>query len=124
MRKKVLIIEDKYYEVKVSFDYVNALHMNNELDIKVADRSQVIPFDIIESYDYVFVDIKLGKNSNLDGYDILLKLEHEYPNVKNVIILTGNNKILDNLKLKGIERDYRVLIKPIDFSELVKVFTE
>mgnify|MGYP002625984326 CR=1 FL=1 len=124
MRKKVLIIEDKYYEVKVSFDYVNALHMNNELDIKVADRSQVIPFDIIESYDYVFVDIKLGKNSNLDGYDILLKFEHEYPNVKNVIILTGNNKILDNLKLKGIERDYRVLIKPIDFSELVKVFTE
>ena len=122
MNKKVLIIENKYYEVKTSFDYVNALYMNGELDIKVISRSQDIPFEQIDSYDYIFLDIKLGNSSHLDGYDILLELEKNYSTVQNVIIMTGNNKILDNLKLKGVKKDYQVLIKPIDFTELKAIF--
>lgn len=120
--RRVLIIEDEYPQVKIAFDYVNEIHFDNDLTYTVAVKSQEVPFSDIESYDYVFVDIKLAKKTELDGYGILSKIEKDYPNVNNIIILTGNNKIGETLKERGIKKEYQVLTKPIDINDLKTIF--
>ena len=122
MMKKVLIIEDEYNEVRIAFEYVRDIYFENELDYTVAVKSQDIPFGGIEDFDYVFVDIKLAKRTELDGYGILSKIEKEHPNVKRIIILTGNNKIKETLKERGVKGNYKILTKPIDINDLREVF--
>lgn len=116
--KKVLIIEDEFKMVKKAFEYVNDMYFDNELDYTVAVKSQEVPFGGIGEFDYVFVDIKLAKKTDLDGYGILSKIERDCPNVKRIIILTGNNKIKETLIERGIKKDYSVLTKPIDIHDL------
>ena len=122
--KKVLIIEDEYQEVRIAFEYVNAIYFENKLEYTVVAKSQEVPFGDIESFDYIFVDIKLAKKTILDGYGILGKIEKEHPNVKRVIILTGNNKITETLRERGVKKNYQVLTKPIDITDLKEVFNK
>lgn len=122
--KKVLIIEDDYSEVRINFEYVNDLYFDNELKYTVAVKSQDVPFGDIESFDYIFVDIKLAKKSNFDGYGILCEIEKNHPNVKRVIILTGNNKIAETLKVRGVKKEYQVLTKPINIRDLREIFID
>ncbi len=122
--RKVLIVEDEYPEVKIAFEYVNEMYFNSELEYYVAAKSQEISFGDIESYDYIFVDIKLAKRTELDGYGILCKIERDHPNVKRIIILTGNNKINETMKERGVKKEYQVLIKPIDIKDLKEVFKQ
>ena len=76
------------------------------------------------NYDFIFVDIKLAKRTNLDGYGILREIEKNYPNVKRLIVLTGNNKIKETMKERGIKKEYQVITKPIDINDLREVFKE
>lgn len=122
--KKVLIIEDEYQEVRIAFEYVNEMYFNNELKYSVVAKSQEISFREIENYDYIFVDIKLAKKTELDGYGILREIEKSHPNVKRVIVLTGNNKVNETMKERGIKKEYQVLTKPIDVHDLREVFKE
>lgn len=122
--KKVLIIEDEYQQVRIAFEYVDELYFDNELKYTVAAKSQEVPFGEIESFDYIFVDIKLAKKTELDGYGILSKIEKDHPNAKKIIILTGNNKINETLKERGITKEYQILTKPIDIYDLKTVFKE
>ncbi len=122
--KKVLIIEDEYQEVRIAFEYVNEMYFSNELDYMVVAKSQEISFCEIENYDFIFVDIKLAKRTNLDGYGILREIEKNYPNVKRLIVLTGNNKIKETMKERGIKKEYQVITKPIDINDLREVFKE
>jgi CheY-like chemotaxis protein len=123
--KKVLIIEDDYEPLEDSFNYVNDIYFNNELDFRVVGKSQDIgAFGNITNYDYVFVDIKLDPESQHDGYGILKKIESENHPVKKVIILTANNRISEMLPTRGVTKTYPVVTKPIDIDELIKVFNE
>lgn len=122
--KKVLIIEDEYQEVRIAFEYVNEMYFSSELDYMVVAKSQEISFCEIENYDFIFVDIKLAKRTNLDGYGILREIEKNYPNVKRLIVLTGNNKIKETMKERGIKKEYQVITKPIDINDLREVFKE
>lgn len=121
---KVLIIEDEYEQVRTSFEYVNAIHLDSSLDLTQVAKSQNINFSDLPDYDYIFLDITLAKKSRLDGYDILKKIEGENIPVKKLIIMTGNNKISETLRSNGINGSYTILNKPIDFKELEKIFTE
>lgn len=122
--KKVLIIKDEYMEVQVAFEYVNSICMNSELQITNVTKSQEVDFSKLSEYDYVFLDITLAKKSQMDGYGILKKIEKEKIPIQKLVIMTGNSKISDVLKERGIIRDYSKLIKPIDYQELKYIFTE
>lgn len=120
--KKVLIIEDEYSEVQTAFEYVNDIYLSNELDLKNLTKSQEINFSKLCDYDYIFLDITLAKKSQKDGYGILKKIEDENIQTGKLIIMTGNNKISETLKDRGITKTYPIITKPIDFQELKNVF--
>lgn len=122
--KKVLVIEDEFREVQVAFEYVNDLCLNSELEIINVAKSQEVDFTKISEYDYVFLDITLAKKSQMDGYGILKKIERENIPIQKLIIMTGNGKISDVLKERGITNDYPKLIKPLDYQELKSIFSE
>ena len=122
--KKVLVIEDEFREVQVAFEYVNDLCLNSELEIINVAKSQDVDFTKISEYDYVFLDITLAKKSQKDGYGILKKIERENIPIQKLVIMTGNGKISDVLKERGITNDYPKLIKPLDYQELKSIFTE
>lgn len=122
--KKVLVIEDEFREVQVAFEYVNDLCLNSELEIINVAKSQDVDFTKISEYDYVFLDITLAKKSQMDGYGILKKIERENIPIQKLVIMTGNGKISDVLKERGITKDYPKLIKPLDYQELKSIFTE
>lgn len=122
--KKVLVIEDEFREVQVAFEYVNDLCLNSELEIINVAKSQDVDFTKISEYDYVFLDITLAKKSQMDGYGILKKIERENIPIRKLVIMTGNGKISDVLKERGITNDYPKLIKPLDYQELKSIFTE
>lgn len=122
--KKVLVIEDEFREVQVAFEYVNDLCLNSELEIINVAKSQDVDFTKISEYDYVFLDITLAKKSQMDGYGILKKIERENIPIQKLVIMTGNGKISDVLKDRGITNDYPKLIKPLDYQELKSIFTE
>lgn len=122
--KKVLVIEDEFREVQVAFEYVNDLCLNSELEIINVAKSQDVDFTKISEYDYVFLDITLAKKSQMDGYGILKKIERENIPIQKLVIMTGNGKISDVLKDRGITNDYHKLIKPLDYQELKSIFTE
>lgn len=122
--KKVLVIEDEFREVQVAFEYVNDLCLNSELEIINVAKSQDVDFTKISEYDYVFLDITLAKKSQMDGYGILKKIERENIPIQKLVIMTGNGKISDVLKERGITNDYPKLIKPLDYQELKSIFTE
>ena len=61
--KRVLIIEDEFEQLEDSFNYINDIYFNNELQFKVVTKSQdIVPFSSICNYDLVFVDIKLAQD--------------------------------------------------------------
>lgn len=123
--KKVLIIEDEFEQLEESFNYVNDIYYNNDLQFCVVTKSQdIAPFSSIRNYDYVFVDIKLDPETMLDGYGILKKIETENLAVKKIVILTANNRISEMLPSRQVKGSYPVLTKPIDIDELVSVFKE
>lgn len=122
--KKVLVIEDEFREVQVAFEYVNDLCLNSELEIVNVAKSQDVDFTKISEYDYVFLDITLAKKSQMDGYGILKKIERENIPIQKLVIMTGNGKISDVLKERGITNDYPKLIKPLDYQELKSIFSE
>lgn len=122
--KKVLVIEDEFREVQVAFEYVNDLCLNSELEIINVAKSQEVDFTKISEYDYVFLDITLAKKSQMDDYGILKKIERENIPIQKLIIMTGNGKISDVLKERGITNDYPKLIKPLDYQELKSIFSE
>ena len=122
--KKVLVIEDEFREVQIAFEYVNDLCLNSELEIINVTKSQDVDFTKISEYDYVFLDITLAKKSQMDGYGILKKIERENIPIQKLVIMTGNGKISDVLKERGITNDYPKLIKPLDYQELKSIFTE
>ena len=120
--KKVLIIEDEYSEVQTAFEYVNDIYLSNDLDLKNLTKSQDVDFSKLSDYDYIFLDITLAKKSQKDGYGILKKIEDENIQTGKLIIMTGNNKISETLKDRGIAKAYPIITKPIDFQELKNVF--
>ena len=122
--KKVLVIEDEFREVQIAFEYVNDLCLKSELEIINVAKSQDVDFTKISEYDYVFLDITLAKKSQMDGYGILKKIERENIPIQKLVIMTGNGKISDVLKERGITNDYPKLIKPLDYQELKSIFTE
>lgn len=114
----ILIFENEFHKIENAFNYVNARYFNGSLRFTVVQKSQdLIPFNNIIRYDYIFVDISLARKSDLDGFGILKKIEEENISINRLCILTGNGDIKNKLRELGL-KDYPILLKPIVFSQL------
>ena len=121
--KKILVIEDEFNQFESLFNYVNDIYMENELSFTNVVKSQDLnPFSSLSAYYMVFVDIKLGNKSELDGYGILKKIETDNIPVKKIVIFTGNNKIMEMLKARGVTGEYEIVTKPVELSRLRELF--
>lgn len=123
--KRILIIEDEYEFIEESFDYLNDIEFNRQLQFRIVKKSQEIsPFSSIKDYDCVFIDLKLGQDSKMDGYAILRRIESDKLPVKKIVLLTGNNKIKEILPTRNVKGNYPVVTKPIELPVLRNVLGE
>ena len=121
--KKVLVIEDEFNQFESLFNYVNDIYMDNELSFTNVAKSQDLgQLSSLSTYDLVFVDIKLGNKSELDGYGILKRIELDERPVRKIVIFTGNNKITEMLKIRGVTGEYEIVTKPVELSRLKEIF--
>lgn len=119
---EILIIENEFTYIDTPFHYVNDVYFNNILNYTVVTKSQDIrPFNSLQDYDIVFLDISLAKSSILDGFGILKKAKEEGVTFKKLVVLTGNHLIKEKLKENNINGDVPILTKPIDFEDLLRV---
>jgi DNA-binding response OmpR family regulator len=119
---KILIIENEYSYLETPFEYVNEIYFEKTIEYTIIPKSQDLkPFNDIQNFDFVFLDISLAKKSELDGFGILTKIKEEKINVKNIVIMTGNHLIKEKLSEKGLPSDFIILTKPIDFADLLKI---
>lgn len=117
---KILIIENEYESVKPVFLAIERLVLREPLDITQCDKSQNIPWDTLDLYDAILLDISLATKSDLDGYGILSKINQENPNLLNrIAIITGNDKIVEMLKERGLDNcSVKIFEKPLRYKDI------
>ena len=115
---KISIFENEFNSVKGAFDASKVLSFDSKLDYKVYPSSQLANFDDINKEDVIFIDIDLSQNSELDGFSLISKLkEIDIKILNKIVILTGNNKIIESLNNKGINfHKKQIIIKPTDYE--------
>lgn len=119
----IAVFENEYQSVSGAFNAASLLNFDNALNIQVFPSSQSATLTEITGYDVIFIDIDLSSKSDLDGYSLiqqLQKLEHKINN--KIVILTGNNKIIESLNLRKINStNISIIIKPTDYEEITNV---
>lgn len=117
---KIAVFENEYQSVSGSFNAANLLNFNNQLQIEVFPSSQVANLQEIVNYDVIFIDIDLSSKSDMDGYSLIQELNKIQKEINyKIVILTGNNKIVESLNQKGINSiSLSIIIKPTDFEEI------
>lgn len=120
---RIAIFENEYQSVSGAFSAANLLNFENALNIQVFPSSQSATLTEIVGFDVIFIDIDLSSKSDLDGYSLIQQLQKLDNNInKKIVILTGNNKIIESLNLRKINSTYiSIIIKPTDYDEISKV---
>lgn len=123
---KVAIFENEYESVRISFETANLVYFDNKIEFTIYPSSQSADLRKINDYDVVFIDIDLSSKSDLDGYSLIEKISNTYPGVeKRIVVLTGNNKIVESLNLRGLYiKNLQIIIKPTDYEEVSKSIME
>ncbi|ACF10553.1 response regulator receiver protein [Chlorobaculum parvum NCIB 8327] len=116
---RVLIVENEFAELKNVFEAASLYYFESKLQYDVCGLSQHLKDYIgVTYYDYIFVDIDLSVNSAKDGYGVIFDLIYDYGvSSGNIIVMTGHNKIHEELKIKGLPA-LQILSKPIDMDEV------
>jgi DNA-binding LytR/AlgR family response regulator len=120
---KIAVFENEYQSVSGAFSAASLLNFDNTLNIEVFPSSQSATLTEIVRYDVIFIDIDLSSKSDLDGYSLIQQLQNLDDNInKKIVILTGNNKIIESLNLRKINSiNISIIIKPTDYEEITKV---
>lgn len=120
---KIVVFENEYQSVSGAFNASNFLTFENSLNIQNFPSSQSAKLSEIVKYDVIFIDIDLSSKSDLDGYSLIEHLQKLDKKInKKIVILTGNNKIIESLNLRKIDStDVSIIIKPTDYEEITKV---
>lgn len=126
MNNDILIIENEYYSVKITFETANVLCFEDRLQFKNISKAQELNELNLDDYSVIFIDISLATNSTLDGFGIIEYIRTRYPYLLNrIVIITGNNKIQDAIKANQLDSyNLTVLIKPVGFQEIVNVLKD
>ena len=119
----IAVFENEYQSVSGAFNAASLLNFNNALNIQVFPSSQSATLTEITGYDVIFIDIDLSSKSDLDGYSLIQQLQKLDDKINyKIVILTGNNKIIESLNLRKINStNISIIIKPTDYEEITKV---
>lgn len=125
--KKILIIENEFQSMIAPIMVLVGQYKNlqEELTYKVCVKSQEVDWDGLPTYNVILVDLSLAAKSEMDGYAILNKIKAEYPDlISRTAVITGNGKVEEAFKEKGIEMDeFKVFTKPLKYM-LLKEFID
>lgn len=122
MEKKILLIEDEVRTVQGAFSLANLYGFDGTLDIVIVNCSQDVDFNALSQYDLIFVDITLDQ-SEMDGLSIIQKILRgtDYP-LEQIIVLTGNYNVEDDLRNKGIDSTkVDVIYKPASYKDITQI---
>ena len=120
--KKVAVFENEYQLINTIFDTANYYFFNNAFQFDYFPSSQSLhPFDLIENYPIVIVDIDLSQRSEMDGYALLTKL-NALENKPKIFILTGHSKVEKSLKERNLP-SYPIINKPLAIKDLQDALT-
>jgi len=118
---KVLVLEDDFHVLKGAFDYLSYKYYDGNLEVENYSKTQdVTNISNADTYDKIFVDISLHRNSNQDGYSFIRALKEHLANIKKVVIITGSDKVQEKLAEEGLS-NIEVLKKPVTFLDLKSV---
>lgn len=122
---KIAVFENEYQSVSGAFNAANFLNFEDTLNIQVFPSSQTAILTEVVKFDVIFIDIDLSSKSELDGYSLIQLLQKLNENInKKIVILTGNNKIIESLNLRKINStNISIIIKPTDYEEITKNIT-
>jgi DNA-binding LytR/AlgR family response regulator len=114
---KIAVFENEYESVRGAFEASNLLDFSNNLKIDVYPSSQSAQLNEISDYSVIFIDIDLSAKSQLDGFALIQKILSLNDTLKSkIVILTGNNRIEEILKERGIySSQIRIIIKPTNY---------
>lgn len=117
---KIAIFENEYDSIKGAFESANLLDFNRGLILVNFPSSQSADFNTINEYQVIFIDIDLSSKSELDGFSLIEKIRSiDDTLTKRIVILTGNNKIEEILKERGIySKTISIIIKPASYIEI------
>lgn len=125
--KKILIIENEFQSMMAPILVLEGQYKEEqeEMVYKVLGKSQEVDWNEIPSYNVILVDLSLAAKSEMDGYAILNKIKVEFPDMMpKTAIITGNGKVEDSLKEKGIGmNEFKVFTKPLKYM-LLKDFID
>lgn len=123
---KILIIDDKYDQVRTAFEVANLVSFGGHMQIQHELKSDNINWGELCNFSLIFVDLQLANKSSHDGYWILKKIKSDYPHLLNrVALLTGHTKIEEKLKEENLDDcNFPMLIKPISFNDTAKFIKE
>lgn len=119
---KIAIFENEYDSVKGAFETSNLLDFDGNLIFDVFPSSQKADFSKLNEYTAIFIDIDLSSKSELDGFALIQKIKSiNVGLVPKVIILTGNNRIEENLEERNLSNpEIQIIIKPTNYEEITK----
>ncbi len=122
---KILIFEDDYNSIKGAFEVANSLTFNKSLEILVFPTSQNADFSILNEFSVIFIDIELASNSELDGFAIIAKIRDiNSALLRKIVIITGNNNIVEIMKLKNIYSKFiKIIFKPTNYIEITDIIS-
>jgi len=114
--KRILVIEDEYYDIENSFNMMNVRYYHDTLAIDIKKTYQdVLPLDDLNDYDLIVLDISLGNKSNKDGFALLEDIKnYDVDLFFKILIISGSDYVrskLDTLGYEGIPS----LLKPLDY---------
>ncbi|MES2588849.1 MAG: response regulator [Bacteroidota bacterium] len=116
--KKIAIFENDLFAIKKTFEAINILYFNKELEFDFFETSQRIGgLSNLNNYDVVIIDIELARTSEMDGFQILEKIKELNISTANIILLTGHNNVGEKLKDMNLEH-IPIVRKTIDIKVL------
>lgn len=118
---KILVVEDDYFLLSRSFEYLNTVYFGGALEIVNVEKSQDIrPIESVQNYYAVFVDVSLHAHSQMDGYSLIKTIQSlRLKNRPKIFLLTGSDNIEQKLNEHSISMQEReILRKPVSFIDL------
>lgn len=117
---KILVIENEYDSISPVFEAVEKLVLKQTIEIVRVDKSQDVPWDVLDSFNAIFVDLSLATKSQQDGYGVVATIKERVPIVLNkTAIITGNDMVRESLTERGlIGCNIEIFDKPLHFKDI------
>ena len=122
---RIAIFENEYETIENAFKYLNMKYYGNSLTFTNYPRSNSINnVTELSPFNLVIIDLDLSSASELDGFGLIKKIERDPTTIPNILILTGQQLSEDYAKDQGLQKNYPVLEKPINYNKLYAKFKE